>query len=1020
MDRRSWPWKKKSSDKYTPEKAVSPLDSADASLAEESQNQNATETYRKPSYVQISVESYTHMSGLEDQVIAYEEQVKVYKDKVKSLDEQIEELNEKLSDANSEMTNKEELVEQHAKVAEEAVSGWEKAESEAASLKTHLEAVTLAKLTVEDRAAQLDGALKECMRQIRDLKEEHEQKVQDVILTKNKQYEKMKLEFEAKIAAYDQELGRSQAENDALSRSLQDRSNMLIKISEERSQAEAEIELLKNNIESCEREINSLKYELHIVSKELEIRNEEKNMSAKSADVANKQHMESVKKIAKLEAECQRLRSLVRKKLPGPAALAQMKLEVEYMGQGYGESRFRKSPAKPSSHAQSHFTEYSVDGSQKFQKENEFLTERLFVMEEETKMLKEALARRTSELQASRSTCVKTANKLQSLEVQLHGLGRLDGSAKRSSIRSASVTSMSEDGNDDITSAAESCGSSALFSEMSHMKDKQKDKPMRTDSTNCLELMDDFLEMEKLLNHPEVDSVSKEENSIAGDSGSLVMKIQSRISKVFESVSNDAEIELVLEKLKHIVQEAYDTIQPHSVTCVFEEKRSSGDSDSLIAVKREISLLENGVQETDQQKVLNKEMVSAITEIHSFILSLVEAASVAFHGASDEEDGLNNKVEHFSASINKVVRNETSLADFVLNLSQVAEKVSDLSFKFVGFKNTESEPYTPDCIDKVALPENKESQGERFSNGCSHISDSSSNPEDPSEANFLPSSDAVSRKCLVESIEQLKVEKDNLVQQLTRSMEDLETTKSQLAENEQILVEVKSQLASSQKTNCLAETQLKCMAESYKSLEKRAEELETELSRLQTRVEYLESELQSEKASHQNDLIRCKDLEEQLLRSTDCSVCASMAADLENKNKQEKELASAAEKLAECQETIFQLGKQLKAMRPHDKEVVEEESAISGVSSRDSHQAEADTASSTNSHKMGAESPLYFYNNPPSPSNTDVHGFPILPLSSKHIVSMSGSSSASSTLAPEKHSRAFSRFFSSSKSSRRH
>ncbi|KAL0438444.1 UNVERIFIED_CONTAM: Filament-like plant protein 4 [Sesamum latifolium] len=82
------------------------------------------------------------------------------------------------------MTNKENLVKQHAKVAEEAVSGWEKAEAEAAALKNHLESVTLLKLTAEDRAAHLDGALKECMRQIRNLKEEHEQNYMKLLLTR--------------------------------------------------------------------------------------------------------------------------------------------------------------------------------------------------------------------------------------------------------------------------------------------------------------------------------------------------------------------------------------------------------------------------------------------------------------------------------------------------------------------------------------------------------------------------------------------------------------------------------------------------------------------------------------------------------------------------------------------------------------------------------------------------------------------------------------------------------------------
>lgn len=71
---------------------------------------------KKPKYVQISVESYSHLTGLEDQVKSLEEQVN-------GLEDEVKDLNEKLSAAQSEMTNKENLVKQHAKVAEEAVSG---------------------------------------------------------------------------------------------------------------------------------------------------------------------------------------------------------------------------------------------------------------------------------------------------------------------------------------------------------------------------------------------------------------------------------------------------------------------------------------------------------------------------------------------------------------------------------------------------------------------------------------------------------------------------------------------------------------------------------------------------------------------------------------------------------------------------------------------------------------------------------------------------------------------------------
>lgn len=102
------------------------------------------DSYKKPNYVQISVESYSHLTGLEDQVKSYEDQMKSYEDQVKSYDEQVKryedqqlvyedqiknledevkELNEQLSEAHSEMTTKENLVKQHAKVAEEAVCG---------------------------------------------------------------------------------------------------------------------------------------------------------------------------------------------------------------------------------------------------------------------------------------------------------------------------------------------------------------------------------------------------------------------------------------------------------------------------------------------------------------------------------------------------------------------------------------------------------------------------------------------------------------------------------------------------------------------------------------------------------------------------------------------------------------------------------------------------------------------------------------------------------------------------------
>ncbi|XP_009590331.1 filament-like plant protein 4 [Nicotiana tomentosiformis] len=1088
MDRRSWPWKKKSSDKAAVEKAaaVALALASDPSDSTESQgDQSKQDNHKKPKYVQISVESYSHLTGLEDQVKSFEEQVN-------TLEDEITELNDKLSAAQSEMTNKENLVKQHAKVAEEAVSGWEKAEAEASTLKNHLESVTLLKLTAEDRASHLDGALKECMRQIRNLKEEHEQKLHDVVLNKTKQFDKIKHELEAKIANLDQELLRSAAENSALSRSLQERSNMLVKISEEKAQAEAEIELLKSNVESCEKEINSLKYELHIAAKEQEIRNEEKNMSVRSAEVANKQHLEGVKKIAKLEAECQRLRGLVRKKLPGPAAMAQMKLEVEGLGRDYGESRLKKFPAKPSS-PQYSLPDFSFDTIQKYHKENELLTERLFAMEEETKMLKEALAKQNSELQASRSMCTQTANKLQSLEAQVRANGEhrsppkstvrmpTEGAFSQNASLPPSLNSMSEDGNDDNVSCAGSWATT-LLSELSHIKKERTfDSPHKSECVSHMELMDDFLEMEKLANlsndmngavsspdtsnarceianidtlvhvtagndsqlknHNETDpsehqAYSSEEASAPSykpaSEPSPLMKLQSRISIVLESLSKEADMQKLQEDLRQIVQEVHDSIRPQSARSIVKTTVSSETaSESQLSLDDPRANVEKDIHVSQDSKSCNgtvqgisKELADAMSQIHDFVIFLGKEAE-AVDGASPDGTRINEKLDEFSATYVEVVSSRLNLVNFVLDLSQVLRNASELHFNILGYKTSETEMSTSDCIDKVALPENKGLQhsGGGYSNNCARFSDSSSDPDIPHEGRLVPTSESTntSWKCSLEEFEQLKLEKNNMALDLTKCTENLESTKSQLAETEQLLAEVKSQLISAQKSNSLAETQLKCMVESYRSLETRTEELQTEVNLLQAKIECLVNELQEEKKSHHEALARCQDLEEQFQRIESCP-----AADIVAKTNQEKELSAAAEKLAECQETIFLLGKQLRALRPQTdtmgspwierspkRQSLSEEPTTSGMNLHDTDMDELDTATSV---KTNSESPMDLYNALYSPSDSEVNNPLKSPISSKHPKhrpTKSSSSSSSGGPTPEKQSRGFSRFFSS-------
>ncbi|CAN6886512.1 hypothetical protein Bca4012_071056 [Brassica carinata] len=947
MDRKSWPWKKKSS-----EKSVTVTEALD-------QHQ---ENGKKPSYIQISFDQYSHFNALKDEVHKYEGQVT-------NLEDQIKDLDSKLSTANAEIAAKEVLVKQHSKVAEEAVTGWEKAEAEASALKTHLETVTLAKLTVEDRAAHLDGALKECMRQIRSLKEENEQKLHDVISTKTNQMDKLRDEFESKIGEFEQELLRSAAENDALSRSLQERSNMLMRISEEKSQAEAEIEHLKNSIESCEREINTLKYETHVITKELEIRNEEKNMSMRSAEAANKQHLEGVKKIAKLEAECQRLRTLVRKKLPGPAALAQMKLEVESLGRGeYGDHRQRRSPARPSSPLMSpmshQMSEFSLD---KFHKENDLLTERLLAMEEETKMLKEALAKRNSELQVSRNLCAKTANRLQTLEAQVMSKtsptkSGFDIFSHQNASNPPSMASMSEDGNEDARS---------LMSELSQTnKDKNSAKMKKTDSANQLELMDDFLEMEKLACLPNNDSDAEV---------SPAMQLKKRISTLLQSLPKDAASKKILAEVQCAIEDAGGAKLPSE--CHEPEEKD-------VAMSNETT-----EEKVTTAEVMTQELAHPLAQIYNFVTYLSKEATQC-------QDTFSQKVQEFSVTYDGVLSKEKTLEDFLFDLSRVLAEASELKINVLGYNASEVEIHSPDCIDKVALPENKallrkDSSGEH---GCSQSSDS----EIPDDCNGTSGYDAkisaAACKFTSEEFEGLKLEKEKAETNLASCEADLEATKSKLHETEQLLAEVRSSLESARKSNGMAETQLKCMVESYRSLETRSAELEIELSSLKGKIENLEDELHEEKENHRNALTKCQELEEQLQSDKQkCPTCSVTEAD--PKTKQDNELAAAAEKLQECQETILLLGKQLKSMCPPTEHVASSTSQEQTV-----NQEEDKEDATTNPQEFRTSSPSE------TPSMPTMRS----PVGSKHRHTKSNPlSSSSSGLTPEKHSRGFSRFFSS-------
>uniref|UniRef100_A0A1J3DHK8 Filament-like plant protein 1 n=1 Tax=Noccaea caerulescens TaxID=107243 RepID=A0A1J3DHK8_NOCCA len=186
-------------------------------------------------------------------------------------------LTEKLSSALANVSAKDDLVKQHAKVAEEAVAGWEKAENEAVALKEKLEAVDDKNKVLEDRVSHLDGALKECVRQLRQARDEQEERIQDAVTERTHDLQSSKTSLESQIL-----------------------------------EAASKSDELSQMAESVAKENVMLRHELLARCEELEIRTIERDLSTQAAETASKQMLDSIKKVAKLEAECRKLRMLAK------------------------------------------------------------------------------------------------------------------------------------------------------------------------------------------------------------------------------------------------------------------------------------------------------------------------------------------------------------------------------------------------------------------------------------------------------------------------------------------------------------------------------------------------------------------------------------------------------------------------------------------------------------------------------------------------------------------------------------
>lgn len=353
-------------------------------------------------------------------------------------------------------------------------------------LRQELDEALLQNVSANETITYLTSALKESIQKLGSVREDNEKSLHDAVMSTSREFEKARKILEDRFTETSKRLENLMVENSHLSEALLLKENMIQSLNRRKSQTEAEFETLMARLDKMEKENAFLKYEFRVLEKELEIRNEELEFNRRSADASHKQHLESMKKVSKLEAECQRLRVLMRKRLPGPAAFAEMRSEVETHGRKHTDTlRGNMTNAAGSTVEKSSFN---------YGKNSSFLIERLSIIEEENKMLKELLIKKDDEIHSSTTSFSQTASKLSYVEAQLKDLLKDPKHVKMAMCGHSS--------NRSISSSFDLAYDDELFHSRSLAIISQENAKCTPEckmiGVSDMSLMDDFVEMEKL------------------------------------------------------------------------------------------------------------------------------------------------------------------------------------------------------------------------------------------------------------------------------------------------------------------------------------------------------------------------------------------------------------------------------------------------------------------------------------------------------------------------------------------
>lgn len=719
-------------------------------------------------------------------------------------------LSERLSAAISTISAKEDLVKQHAKVAEDAVAGWEQAEVEVGNLKQLLDASSLKNASLEDQVSHLDSALKECVKQLRQAREEQEEKIRDAVAKKSQELESEMSELQKIIADLKQQLEASD---------------------------------LRGKLQVAEKENKDLKSRMLMLFKELNVLALERDLSNQAAEAASKQHLESVKKITRVEAECRRLHHLTRKT---------------------------------------------------------------------------SLANDSSRL-VPNNACMESLTDSQSDSGE-HMLA-LDSEIKHSDL-----------------------WASALIAELDQFKNSNDGTRNLGNNPVEIDLMDDFLEMEKLAALPEADHTSSS-FGVETDSDQAVnsrveaealrrqvIDLQAKVEKIERE---KRELEMALAEARNQLDTSCDSLMAANNKLADLQVQLNLANESRDASLGQAERLE------DERKALSLRLDSKSAEVKK-----LQAVVASLEEGGDRKE-LELQLESTSVEVVNLRKTVASLGRQI-----DAEKTQMAKYK----ADAEMAEAAKDTLEAQLRSAHTEIEQLR---GIMETLESKMQKENTSrkelvaqiEALKIESARALKAESANESLEAQLLAANSEITKLHVRVNALERDaakergysseiKTQLEAVEGIRKVLGSELDSShheamklRETVSSLEVRLKDQiallveftanaeqaASGRKAMEGQLEAANLELAKLTNKVSLLQGKIEQEKLLSEEYEAKCRKLEAQLSRdSREAKLWRLANTNGDLKFKQEKEIASAAGKLAECQKTIANLGLQLKSLTDLD------------------------------------------------------------------------------------------------------